>query len=357
MALSRIRTLVVDDSVFMRTMLKNALNKDNNIEVIGIAEDGREALEKIDDLKPDVITLDIEMPNMNGLEVLRQVMKTNPLPVVMVSTKTQEGAEMTFEALELGAIDYVAKPLSNKGVSLQSFQEQVVQAVKAACSANIKRLGVTDATRILKPRSASIPTEKIIVAIGISAGGPATLHKLIPMIPLKFPPIVVTQHMPADFIAPFANRLNTVSQIEVCEAKEKDKLEEGRMYLAPGDRHLMISKRGNYFSVALNDGPKVAGFKPSVDVLFTSVANTYGSAAIGLIMTGMGNDGSDGIRKLKHAGAATLAQDQYSSIVYGMPKAAYETGCVDQVISLTEIPNTLVRMLSTMQSVVLQHSR
>lgn len=355
MGFTKIRTLVVDDSVFMRTMLKNALAKDDNIEVIGLAEDGVEALEKINGLKPDVVTLDIEMPNMNGLEVLRQIMKTRPLPVVMVSTKTQEGAELTFEALELGAVDYVAKPLSNKGVSLQEFQQSVVLAVTAAYKANRKKIG-DKSEKILKPKSMAIPTNDVVVAIGISAGGPATLHKMIPLIPEKFPPIVLTQHMPKDFTGPFAKRLNSVSQIEVREAQDGDTLQESHLYLAPGNLHMTLSKRGNQRVIKLNDNPKVAGFKPSVDVLFESVANTYGAAAIGLVMTGMGCDGSEGIRKLKQAGAVTLAQDKNSSIVYGMPKAAFETDCIDQVISLTEIPNTLVRTLSKMQSAVLQNS-
>lgn len=354
MAQKKIRTLVVDDSVFMRRMLKNALVKAPEIEVISTAENGTEALEKIRDLKPDVVTLDIEMPGLTGLEVLERVMKDNPIPIVMVSTKTQEGAEMTFQALELGAFDYVAKPLTNKDVSLQGFQQKVVSAVKAAYTVNTKKLGKQDTTKILKPRSIEIPTEDIVVAIGISAGGPATLHKLIPMLPSRFPPIVVTQHMPADFTGPFAKRLNTASKINVKEAENKDKLEPGQLLIAPGNRHLSVKKKGNHYSVLLSDGPKVAGFRPSVDVLFESIATSFGPAAIGLIMTGMGSDGSEGIRLMKKVGATTLAQDEASSIVYGMPKAAFETGCIDQIVSLTEIPDILVRTLSKMEAPALR---
>ncbi len=346
MSEKKIRTLVVDDSVFMRTVLKSALGKADSIEVIGSAQNGQEALAKIAQLKPDVVTLDIEMPGLTGLEVLKRVMRDDPLPVVMVSTKTQEGAAMTFEALELGAIDYVAKPLADKDASLQSFQKKVVAAVEVAFSSNLKRLGRANKERILRPRAATLQTEGIVVAIGISAGGPATLHKLIPVLPSVFPPIVLTQHMPAGFTEPFAKRLNDCSALAVKEAANGDELLPGRLVLAPGDRHLRVVRKGKKLRVALDDGPKVAGFRPSVDVLFRSVAEAFGDQAIGLVMTGMGCDGSQGIRDLKAAGARTLAQDQDSSVVYGMPKAAFATKCVDRVVSLTEIPSVLTNMLA-----------
>lgn len=342
-----IRTLVVDDSVFMRTVLKNALSKAAGIEVIGSAQNGQEALAKIKDLKPDVVTLDIEMPGIDGLEVLRRVMKQSPLPVIMVSTKTQKGAKLTFDALELGAVDYVAKPLAEKGVTLEHFQDHVVQAVQAGYAANRSRLATQQRTRVLRPRSAKIQTEGMVVAIGISAGGPATLHRFIPLLPKEFPPVLLTQHMPADFTGPFATRLNDASQITVKQAENGDLLTPGRILLAPGSHHLRVLRQGSKrLIVQLDDGPKVSGFRPSVDVLFDSVAKACREDAIGLVMTGMGCDGAEGIRKLKAAGAHTLAQDQESSIVYGMPKAAYETGCVDRVLSLAEIPDALVRTLS-----------
>lgn len=341
-----IRTLVVDDSVFMRSVLKNALAKADGIEVIGSAQNGREAIDKIRDLKPDVVSLDIEMPGIDGIAVLRQVMKDCPLPIVMVSTKTREGAQLTFDALELGAVDYVAKPVADKGPSLGRFQEKVIQAVRAAYACNRSRLGKQASTRILKPRKASIQTEGMVVAIGISTGGPATLHKLVPMLPEEFPPIVVTQHMPADFTGPFARRLDAATRITVKEAERCDTLRPGLMLLAPGNRHLRVVRRAEALCATLDDGPKVVGFRPSVDVLFESVADAAGKNAIGLVMTGMGCDGADGIRRLRAAGARTLAQDQESSIVYGMPKAAADTGCVDQVISLADIPDVLVQMLT-----------
>ena len=350
MILSVIRTLVVDDSVFMRTILKNALGAAPRIEVVGSAQNGQEALEKIASLKPDVVTLDIEMPGLTGLDVLVRVMKSDPLPIVMVSTKTQEGAELTFKALDLGAVDYVAKPLADKSASLQSFQAKVVQAVEAAFASNRKRLVHSVATRILKPRAADLSGCDKLIAIGISAGGPATLHKLIPVLPASFPPIVVTQHMPADFTGPFAKRLNDVSDLLVKEAEHGDAIRAGQLLLAPGNRHMRVVGRVGNFTIELDDGPKVSGFRPSVDVLFESVAQTYRGRSVGLVMTGMGCDGSVGVRKLRDVGATTLAQDAESSVVYGMPKAAFETGCVDRVVSLAEIPEVLTRLLSASEA-------
>ncbi len=341
----KIRALVVDDSVFMRTVLKSALSSAPNIEVIGTAQNGNEALEKIEQLKPDVITLDIEMPGLTGLEVLERLMKKNPLPVVMVSTKTQKGAELTFQALELGAVDYVAKPLADKSASLASFRQKVVNAVEAAFASNRSHLGSKGVARIMRPSVKDIRLDTV-VAIGISAGGPATLHKLIPKLPKHFPPIVLTQHMPADFTGPFAKRLNQESELEIQEAKGGEQLKPGLLLIAPGAAHLKVIKQGSIYITTLDDGPKVSGFRPSVDVLFNSVAKAFNENAIGLVMTGMGCDGADGIRALRAQGAQTLSQDQDSSVVYGMPKAAAATGCIDRVVSLAEIPDAIARCLA-----------
>jgi two-component system, chemotaxis family, protein-glutamate methylesterase/glutaminase len=345
----KIRALVVDDSIFMRTILKGALSSTTNIEVIGTAQNGNEALEKIEKLKPDVVTLDIEMPGLTGLEVLERVMKKKPLPIVMVSTKTQKGAEMTFQALELGAIDYVAKPLADKSASLAGFRQKVVAAVEAAFASNRARLGAASTTRIMRPCVKDIRTDTV-VAIGISAGGPATLHKLIPTLPKHFPPIVLTQHMPADFTGPFAQRLSDESELEVREAKKGDQLKPGLLLLAPGSAHMTVLKQGSRYVIQLDDGPKVSGFRPSVDVLFNSVAEAFKDNAIGLIMTGMGCDGSDGIKSLRKVGAQTLAQDQESSVVYGMPKAAAATGCIDRIVSLAEIPDAIAKCLAPVKT-------
>ncbi len=340
-----IRVLVVDDSVFMRSALKNGLSAADGIEVIGSAQNGVEGLEKILALKPDVVTLDVEMPGLTGLEVLERVMKQHPLPIVMVSTKTREGAETTLKALELGAVDYVAKPLGEKSSSLSSFREDIVRAVRAAWESNRRALKSSHAP----PRPIAMQpfhAEDSVVAIGISAGGPQTLHKLIPTLPAQFPPLVVTQHMPEDFTGPFARRLNEVSKITVLEAAGGEELRAGQMLLARGDHHLRVVARQGKLVAVVDKGPKVSGFRPSVDVLLDSVASAAGKRAVGVVMTGMGFDGAAGIRRLKEAGGATIAQDKDTSVVYGMPKAAAETGCVDRVVPLHEIASTIVELIS-----------
>lgn len=339
-----IRVLIVDDSVFMRSMLKSAMLS-GNLDVIATAQNGTEGLKKIKALKPDVVTLDVEMPGMTGLEVLEQVMKECPLPIVMVSTKTQAGAQTTLEALELGAVDFVAKPLADKSASLESFRNSVLHAVETAFAANRKRLSRSTKHRAIQPVKTCLPPTNAVVAIGISAGGPATLHKLIPFIPKEFPPIVITQHMPADFTGPFAVRLNDIAKGKVKEAAQNDTLLPGTILIAPGDRHLRVTRMGPKYIATVENGPKVAGFRPSVDVLFESVASAVGAKAVGIVMTGMGCDGSVGVRLLKKKGARTLAQDKETSIVYGMPKAAAQTGFIDRVIPLEDIPNAIAEEL------------
>ncbi|MCB9856704.1 MAG: chemotaxis response regulator protein-glutamate methylesterase [Phycisphaerales bacterium] len=335
-----IRVLIVDDSVFMRGMLKSAMEGAADIDVIATAMNGNDGLAKIESLKPDVVTLDFEMPGLTGLEVLEHVMKKCPLPVVMVSTKTQKGAKITLEALQLGAVDYVAKPLGEKSATLQSFREDVLNAVRAAAASNRARIGKKEDS-VVEAKGFIGGPPNVVVAIGISAGGPATLHKFVPAIPQNFPPIVVTQHMPADFTGPFCKRLNEVAQVTVKEAETGDELRPGTLHLAPGGLHMKIERHIGRLCVALDDGPKVSGFRPSVDVLFTSLAKCAGERVVAVVMTGMGNDGSAGIQLLKEKGAVTLAQDQASSIVYGMPKAAFETGAVDRQVALRDIPTAL----------------
>ncbi len=340
MSSSVIRVLIVDDSVFMRSMLRSAMEKAEGIEVIGTAQNGREGLKKIDELKPDVVTLDVEMPGLDGLGVLEEVMKGHPLPIVMVSTKTQAGAEATLKALELGAVDYVAKPLGEKSATLGRFRESVVRAVRTAAESN--RSTLSDRPKVSqRVKAASAYPKDILVAIGISAGGPATLHELLPAFPPTFPPIVITQHMPADFVPSFAKRLNEVCQMAVKMAAINDHIVPGQILIAPGDRHLRVMRQGQKLLATLDDGPKVAGFRPSVDVLFESVAGAAGDRSVAVVMTGMGFDGSAGIKILKEKGAYTVSQDRETSIVYGMPKAAFETGCVDCVSSLGDIPSSI----------------
>ena len=340
-----IRVLVVDDSVFMRSMLKGALADSAGIEVIGTAMNGTEGLKKIRELKPDVVTLDVEMPGLTGLQVLETVMKECPTPVVVVSTKTQEGARTTLDALQLGAVDYVAKPLADKNASLEGFRAGVVRAVQTAAVANKRHLtGKRGPVPAARPMADFSPDA--VVAIGISAGGPQTLHQMIPAFPAKFPPVLITQHMPEGFTGPFANRLNDQAQGEVLEARDGDPIAPGHIYIAPGSHHLRLAKKNGRLVTSLDGGPKVSGFRPSVDVLFESVSGLVGGSAVGVVMTGMGCDGSVGIRLLKAKGAATIAQDQETSIVYGMPKAAKETGCIDRICALGEIPTAIAEALS-----------
>lgn len=336
-----IRVLIVDDSVFMRGMLKSALDSVKDIEIVGTAMNGTEGLKKILQLKPDVATLDVEMPGMTGLEVLETVMKEAPMPIVMVSTKTQKGAQFTLDALRKGAVGCIAKPLGEKSATLQSFREEVLNAVRAAYESNRKIIGKTDDRVAPIAGLANVPKDAI-VAIGISAGGPATLHRLLPALPANFPATVITQHMPADFTAPFAKRLNEEAAMTVKEAEEGDALRPGQVLIAPGSHHLKIEKHLGKLVCRLDNGPKVSGFRPSVDVLFTSISKVAGDRTVAIVMTGMGDDGSRGIRLLKEAGASTLAQDQESSIVFGMPKAAARTGFVDRVVGLADIPQALL---------------
>jgi len=327
-------------------MLKGALSDANDIEVAATAQNGTEGLKKIEELRPDVVTLDVEMPGLTGLQVLEQVMKKRPLPIVMVSTKTQAGAETTLKALELGAIDYVAKPLGEKSASLESFRSAVVRAVRTAAASNRANLS-KKTTPVAQARPVSAAPPGTVVAIGISAGGPAALHQMLPAIPKEFPPIIITQHMPADFTGPFAQRLGAITQVSVKEAAVNDELIPGRALIAPGNRHMRIIKCADKLLVALDDGPKVAGFRPSVDVLFESVATAVGPRAVALIMTGMGCDGSVGIGMLKKRGAFTMSQDKESSTVYGMPKAAFDTGHIDRVVALSEIPTAIAEALES----------
>lgn len=342
MSAAKIRVLVVDDSVFMRTMLKGALGSLPDVEVISTAQNGAEGLDKIRSMKPDVVTLDIEMPGLTGLQVLEAVMKECPTPIVVVSTKTQTGAKTTMEALERGAVTCLAKPLAEKGTTLEAFRESVVHAVRDAAHANRSQLTGHKAAPPPKALAvADIPMD-VVIAIGISAGGPQTLHALLPSFPAHFPPIVLTQHMPAGFTGPFAERLNQSCQLEIKEARTNDELKPGRLLLAPGDFHLRVCKQGRKLMVALSDGPKVSGFRPSVDVMFDSVGAAVGGRCVACVLTGMGNDGSTGIRMLKQKGARTIAQDQATSVVYGMPKAAFETGCIDTVAPLGGVLNAII---------------
>lgn len=343
----KVRVLVVDDSGVIRSVLRAALVQHPLIEVVGTAGDGVDALAKIASLRPDVVTLDVEMPRLNGLGVLEQAIGKFPVSFVMVSTLTHAGAQITLEALRRGAFDYVPKPTSGGMAAMPEFREQVQQKVLAAARAKgrVRRSAVTPSL-VAGPRLAPNQVKGWVVAIGISCGGPQTLTELLPAFPSDFVPILVTQHMPTPFTTAFAQQLDRICAMSVREATEGAAVEQGTILIAPGDRHLKVRRAGVGLQATLDAGAKVSGHRPSADVMFTSLARVCGPRCVGVVMTGMGSDGADGIGQLSRVGAWTIAQDEESSLVYGMPKAAAATGCIDHVVSAARLPETIARLIS-----------
>jgi two-component system chemotaxis response regulator CheB len=364
--MGKIKVLIVDDSALVRKLLSEILNSDPNIEVIGTAIDPYQAREKIKKLNPDVITLDVEMPRMDGVTFLRNLMRLRPLPVVMVSTLTEKGAEVTLQAMEYGAVDFISKPKVDLSNLLSDYAEEIKQKVIAAASVNVEALivkpQITNAPKtngilevaekltadaVLPSRTTnSIPshlktTEKII-AIGSSTGGTEAIKEVLKVLPSDCPGIVIAQHIPSSFSGPFANRLNSMSALEVCEAQDGQQILPGHVYIAPGDKHLIVRRSGARFYCELNDGPPVSRHKPSVDVLFRSVAQNVGPNAIGIMLTGMGDDGAKGMLEMKEAGAYNFVQDEKSSVVWGMPGKAVSFGATDIQVPLTDIAQRIV---------------
>ena len=333
-----IRVLVVDDSATMRSLIATVLQRDPEIEVVGEAGDPLEAREAIKRLNPDVITLDVEMPNMNGIDFLEKIMRLRPMPVVMVSTLTVRGAEATVEALELGAIDCVAKPSTG---GLEGFHDLPFK-VKTAAKAKVRPLRTPEADAA-KPAPLEHTPDDRIIAIGSSTGGVEALITILSRFPANCPPTVVTQHMPATFTKSFSERLDRLCAPKVAEAHDGALLESGRIYIAPGgETHLEIGGSGA-LRCRLSAGPAVNGHRPSVDVLFRSVAKVAGDRAVGAILTGMGRDGAEGLLAMRRAGARTIGQDESSSVVYGMPKVAFEIGAVERQAPLERISAELLK--------------
>jgi two-component system chemotaxis response regulator CheB len=341
MTTSPVRVLIVDDSALMRQLLSTLLAEDPEIEVVGTAPDPHVARERIKALNPDVITLDVEMPLMDGVTFLRKIMALRPMPVVMISTLTQSGAEVTLEALEAGAVDFVAKPSHDVANAMVGLASELQEKVKAAARTRVgtRRMPATPAP---KPQRLGRATGKIVL-VGASTGGVEALKALLMGLPADCPPILITQHMPARFTTAFANRLNRECQMRVSEAQHNDSVEPGHVYIAPGSHHLEIVRVGNRFACALNDAAPVSGHRPSVDVLFRSGARTVGSAGIGVILTGMGKDGAEGMLEFRRAGATTLGQDEESSLIYGMPRAAFERGAVMHQHSLAHMADAILK--------------
>jgi two-component system chemotaxis response regulator CheB len=337
-----IKVLVVDDSAVVRQILSRELARDPQVEIIGTAADPYIARDKIVNLKPDVLTLDIEMPRMDGLTFLRKLMRHYPLPVIIVSSLTAKGSELAMEALDAGAIDVMCKPGASYTVG--DMAAGLIEKIKAAASARLPKPGE------VKPKSAGVlktsltKTTNQVVAIGASTGGTQALTSILERMPPSCPGIVIVQHMPEHFTRSFADRLNELCQIEVKEAEDNDSVTPGRALIARGNSHMLLSRSGARYFVTVKDGPLVCGHRPSVEVLFNSVARTAGSNVIGVILTGMGRDGASGMLAMKEAGAINIAQSEQSCVVFGMPKEAIKLGAAEHVIDLDKIPEKIISL-------------
>jgi two-component system, chemotaxis family, protein-glutamate methylesterase/glutaminase len=350
MSKPKVRVLIVDDSAVVRQTLSDILAGDPGIEVMGTASDPFVAAERMREQVPDVITLDIEMPRMDGLTFLQKIMSQHPIPVVICSSLAEEGAQSTLKALEYGAVDIIAKPRMGTKQFLEESRAVLCQAVKAAAAA---RLRVSTASHAVEPkltadailsrsRSAMLETTEKVVVIGASTGGTEALRSLLEVLPPDAPGIVIVQHMPEVFTRAFANRLDTLCQISVKEAEVNDTVLRGRALIAPGNHHVLLKRSGARYYVDIKDGPLVSRHRPSVDVLFRSAARYAGKNAVAVIMTGMGDDGASGMLEMKEAGATTIAQDEATSVVFGMPNEAIKRGAVDWILPLDGIAGSIL---------------
>jgi two-component system chemotaxis response regulator CheB len=342
-----LKVLIVDDSALMRQLLTKILSSDPELVVVGTAGDPFVAREKIIALKPDVLTLDIEMPRMDGLTFLEKLMRGHPMPVIMISSLTDKGADTTLRALGLGAIDYISKPKLDVSNGTIEHASEIIAKVKADARARVRRASVT----IAQPNVSSAKTYQFsathkVVAIGASTGGTEALKELLLPLPADFPGIVIVQHMPETFTRQFAERLDSLCKIRVKEAQDGDRILPGHALLAPGGHHMAVIRRGMEYAVHVYRGERVNRHMPSVDVLFSSCARSLGRNAIGVMLTGMGDDGSRGMLEMKQADAFNIAQDESTSVVFGMPREAILIGAVDQVLPLTQIPGLLLQKLA-----------
>lgn len=352
--MKKIRVLIVDDSALVRQLLSNMLESDPDIEVVGTAQDPYVAREKIKSLNPDVLTLDVEMPKMDGVTFLSNLMRLRPMPVVMVSSLTERSAEVTLRALELGAIDFVSKPKVDLAHTLEDYRDEIIAKVKMASRTSVRTPAAVERAPVAPRHNADVvlrrespahfrTTEKLI-AIGASTGGTEAIKEILVRLPPDAPGVVISQHIPEAFSAPFAARMNRESPMTVAEARDGQQILPGHVLIAPGNRHLLVVRDGARYVCRLSDGPPVNRHRPSVDVMFRSVAQNAGPNAIGVILTGMGEDGAAGLKEMQDAGAATIAQDERSSVVWGMPGEAVRLGAADRVMDLYEIAAAILRL-------------
>ncbi|TWI54859.1 two-component system chemotaxis response regulator CheB [Pseudomonas duriflava] len=349
--MNTIKVLIVDDSAVVRQVLSTTLAADPAIEVLGVAADPLFAMEKMNKQWPDVIVLDVEMPRMDGITFLKKLMSERPTPVVICSTLTEKGAATTMQALSAGAVSFVTKPQVGLKQFLVESSQELISAVKAAARSRPRRIASAPAASvqpkfnadvILPPGQAMARTTDTVVSIGTSTGGTQALEHVLTALPRVCPGIVIVQHMPERFTAAFAERLNNLCQIEVREAQHGDRVIPGRALIAPGGRHMLLKRNGAQYQVEIVEGPPVSRHCPSVDVLFRSTARCAGKNALGIIMTGMGDDGARGLKEMRDAGARTLGQDEQSCIVYGMPKEAFKLGAVERELPLDQIPAAIL---------------
>lgn len=340
----KIRLLIVDDSSFFRGVLHRELSKDSSIEIVGTAIDAYDARDKIINLKPDVLTLDVEMPKMNGIDFLKTLMPQYPIPVVVVSAVSGN----VFDALDAGAVDFVTKPGLNAGENYDTFVQELIVKIKIASTAKVSHYKViTDRTVSTKKSNSFHQTSDRVIAIGASTGGTEAIYNVIKDLPRSFPGIVIVQHMPPVFTKMFAERLNNTCQMSVKEASDGDVVMAGQVLIAAGDNHMELRKGSGGYYVKCYSGKKVSGHCPSVDVLFESVAKYAGKRAVGIILTGMGSDGAKGLLSMRQAGCFTIGQDEKSCVVYGMPMVANNIGAVEQQAKLQDIPRILNKYLAS----------
>ncbi len=348
----KIRVLIIDDSALVRDILEKGLSSDPEIEVVGKAPDVYIARDKIVFRHPDVLTLDVEMPRMDGVEFLRRLMPQYPLPVVMVSSMTGPGAKVTLDALDNGAVDYVLKPSKKIGAGLNEMIKELIDKIKVAATVDVSQWKET-ASQTVRPRRSVThvlegTTDKVI-AIGASTGGTVALRRVIQDFPADMPGTVIVQHMPPGFTRMFADRLDQTSQVEVKEAEDGDRIITGRVLVAPGGYHMRVVRSGGNYIVKCEEGEKVNGHVPSVEVLFESMAEHVGSNAVGVMLTGMGRDGAFAMKRMRDMGARTMAQDEATSVVYGMPKEAYECGGAEERVAIDSVTDRILRRLGEMK--------